>query len=176
MKTFVEIKQRNADSGFMFSDRETGLIRQTSTGDLSRAQVSKYAAEIMRCQHRTHVFSIFISGGYARILRWDHSGCIVTKPIDLRTKWRQLYNYVYRFAKLSPEQQGYDPTVQLAEEADIAKLRAYTTSNLGLRRCRDMMLRDTLDYPIHKVFLNHTFFCLYFCEAYIALGIGGTST
>ena len=149
MKLFVEVKRTEATSGFKFTSG--GFLNTSDEGNLSRAQVAKYASEIMLRQHRTHLFSLFICGMSARILRWDRAGCIVTDAINLKTDWKKLYNFIYRFAMFSPDQEGYDTTAKLADEADIAKLRAYTSPNRVLMSCRDHMLRDLNEDPIYKV-------------------------
>ena len=47
-------------------------------------QLTAYAAAILSAQYRTHLFIVFIVGKYARQIRWDHGGAVVTKPIHFK--------------------------------------------------------------------------------------------
>ncbi|KAI0692379.1 hypothetical protein BC835DRAFT_1520955 [Cytidiella melzeri] len=74
-------------------------------------------------QHRVFAFIIYISDDKARLTRWDRAGGIVSTPIDLKKNPEQLLNFVYRLALMSRAELGEDPTVELATEDEVQKLR-----------------------------------------------------
>ena len=47
-----------------------------------RGQVLSYAEHVFGDQHRTAVYMLFVNGPLFRVMRWDHSGVIVTEAID----------------------------------------------------------------------------------------------
>lgn len=75
-----------------------------------RGQVISYALKIFDNQHRTCVFSVVIMGKYARIMRWDRSGAVLTPKFDYQESPQDLGEFFWRFSQCSPLQQGYDPT------------------------------------------------------------------
>ncbi|KAI0947737.1 hypothetical protein AcW1_009421 [Taiwanofungus camphoratus] len=83
----------------------TSLERQKARG-----QIISYAAKIFAHQHRKYLFTIMILRDYARILFWDRSGVAVTEKFNYRQQPWKLGEFLWRFAHLSAEQQGYDPT------------------------------------------------------------------
>ncbi|KAK0442042.1 uncharacterized protein EV420DRAFT_1084066 [Desarmillaria tabescens] len=54
----------------------------TLKGRETRGQISCYAGATMMFQYRSHLFTIFIHGRFARILRWDRSSAIVSKRFN----------------------------------------------------------------------------------------------
>ncbi|KAI0286472.1 hypothetical protein BC826DRAFT_890189, partial [Russula brevipes] len=44
-------------------------------------QIGTYVAIQMDMQYRTHAFFMLVVGEYARLMRWDRSGAIFTRPI-----------------------------------------------------------------------------------------------
>ena len=84
-------------------------------------QIMSYSNHVFVYQHRIALFFIFINGDEFRMMRWDHSGHIVTEATNYVTnlhKTRVMLELLYSFSKLSREQQGEDPTVvQLSPES-----------------------------------------------------------
>jgi hypothetical protein len=152
MVTAFEVKRTDVEAGYHFST--PGLIRTSKEGRKARAQFLKYAKEMQTRQHRTHVFMFYISGMHARIFRWDRTGTIVSKPIDLKTRPSDLLNCIFRLANLTREQQGYDATAELASTSDVMKLRAYKTDNRFLKEYRKFMLTSQSHFPIYKVYFR----------------------
>ena len=145
MKIFIEVNRTERTSGFKFIS--PGFLNNGIDARLSRARIAKYSSEIQLRQHRTHLFSLYICGTYARILRWDRTGAIVSEVIDLKKDWKVLYTVIYRFSKMSPSEQGYDTTAELATEDEVKKLRAYSSPNTSLISFCDHMLQDLQEYP-----------------------------
>ncbi|KAK0496634.1 hypothetical protein EDD18DRAFT_1163158 [Armillaria luteobubalina] len=87
-------------------------------GRETRGQISCYAGVTMMVQHRSHLFMILICGRFARFIRWDRSGAIVSKRFDYTKEKTLLFNFYSRFAQLSPSQRGKDPTVSPLMDPD----------------------------------------------------------
>lgn len=150
MMTFVECKCKEDGSPFFFFSKDGELLREGADAILGRAQIAKYASEIQLRQHRTHLFSMYFCRGYMRLLRWDRAGCIVSDPINLLENPEVLLNFIYRLARLSPEQLGYDASAAIATAKDVEKLEAYHSLNDDLMQYRNHMLLCQKEYPIHK--------------------------
>lgn len=88
------------------------------TREEARGQIIQYASEIFLRQQRCFHFSIIIIGIQARIIRWDRSGAAVTKLIDYTTDCTPLCEFLWRFGRMSPSQQGYDTTAVRLYEGD----------------------------------------------------------
>ncbi|KAK0476089.1 hypothetical protein IW261DRAFT_1402073 [Armillaria novae-zelandiae] len=94
-------------------------------GRETRGQISCHAGVTMMVQHRSHLFTILICGCFARFIRWDRSGAIVSKRFDYTQEKTLIFNFYLRFAQLSPSQRGKDPTVSpLTDQSVDAIARA----------------------------------------------------
>ncbi|KAK7041706.1 hypothetical protein VNI00_008995 [Paramarasmius palmivorus] len=76
----------------------------------TRAQLSTYAGAQLVSQFRTHAFSVQLTRGYARLIRWDREGAIVTKKFCYYNE-PHLVDFLWRYNHASSEARGYDPTV-----------------------------------------------------------------
>ncbi|KAG5633313.1 hypothetical protein H0H81_008887, partial [Sphagnurus paluster] len=63
-----------------------------------RGQLVRYATEWFKRQHRHFGFTIFICGTFARFIRWDRAGAIVSARFDYRTDSRPLIAFLWRFS------------------------------------------------------------------------------
>lgn len=81
-----------------------------------RAQLIAYAHNTFLYQHRTALYSLLIIGNEFRASRWDRSGVIVSRKVDYVEHTDLFLEFLWRFAQLSPAQQGLDPTADLIEE------------------------------------------------------------
>ena len=52
--------------------------------DLGR--LAAYATAVLSVQYRTHLLMVFIVKNYARLIRWDSSGALVTTKIPFNEK------------------------------------------------------------------------------------------
>ena len=66
----------------------------------------------MAAQFRTHVFSLLILPKYARLLRWDRAGVIVTKEIPIDGSESALAEFYWRYSHATPDVRGHDTTVE----------------------------------------------------------------
>ncbi|KAK0224416.1 hypothetical protein EDD85DRAFT_891876 [Armillaria nabsnona] len=88
-------------------------------GRETRGQISCYAGITMMLQYRSHLFTILICGRFARFMRWDRSGAIVSKRFDYTEETTLIFDFYKRFAQLSPGQRGKDTTVSpIADDDD----------------------------------------------------------
>jgi hypothetical protein len=81
------------------------------------AKFTAYATSHMSAQYRTHIFFVLICEDYARLIRWDRSGAIVTEPIYYNVV-PHLFDFFIRFDHAPPNIQGQDTTVRLANSED----------------------------------------------------------
>ncbi|GJE86559.1 hypothetical protein PsYK624_026390 [Phanerochaete sordida] len=162
MLSAVEVKPCHSESGYTWStsskdDDDSGaskppsFLNNTPTGRTARAQHAKYAAQIMLRQHRTHVFTIYVSAGLARVYRWDRAGCVATEPIDLLDDPWDFFDILYCMARQKAPEWGYDDTAVLASQKEIDKFREHDPGNDYLRAYKDAIFENELFYPIYKV-------------------------
>ncbi|KAK0439070.1 uncharacterized protein EV420DRAFT_1202383 [Desarmillaria tabescens] len=62
----------------------------------------------MMLQYRSHLFTNLICGRFARFIRWDRSGAIVSKRFDCTKETTLIFEFYKRFAQLTPSQRGKD--------------------------------------------------------------------
>ncbi|KAI0690793.1 hypothetical protein BC835DRAFT_160717 [Cytidiella melzeri] len=151
MKVGLKVEGRDQESAFR-STESGPFLRDTGDGREAQAQLAEHASQLMVRQHRVFAFIIYISNGKARLTRWDRAGCIVSTPIDLKKNPEQLLNFVYRLALMPRAELGEDPTVELATEEEVQKLRDdYELKNpYAIARAKDILDNEVL-YPIYKV-------------------------
>ena len=73
-----------------------------------------YAGEMCKRQHRNFCFTISICSHYARFIRWDRAGAIVSERFSVRAQPELLCDFLWRFSCASHAQRGYDLTVEPA--------------------------------------------------------------
>jgi hypothetical protein len=127
MSLFVEMKTAiNADP-FLDPMKEDPFPRNNyedfERSDLmpskNRGQIASYAAAILGTQFRLHVFSVSICGQWARFIRWDRAGAIVSATFNYVKNPHRLADFFYRYSRLDRLQQGYDPTLSTASEEEV---------------------------------------------------------
>ncbi|KAI9066940.1 hypothetical protein FKP32DRAFT_1601461 [Trametes sanguinea] len=120
IRLFIEFK-RKSTSLDPFDDYDPDAPEAyAQSRQAVRYQLTDYALVIRNCQHRTCIYGLFIIGPEFRLMRFDQSGIIVSKKKDYVKDPRPLLSFLSWFDKLSPEQQGYDPTATLVTEGSRA--------------------------------------------------------
>lgn len=76
----AEFKHESGDDPF--KDHAPGFEHDNDRSEKTLAQICAYATAHMAAQFRSEVISLHLSLKYARILRWDRAGVIVTGRID----------------------------------------------------------------------------------------------
>ena len=130
MEFFIEVKGRESDDVFQdpaaeadrskhefIPNRKDRRTRQTL------GQITSYAAELCARQHRSHCFSISICAYYARLIRWDRAGAIVSERFNFVRNPEWLCSFFWRYSRASDLQRGFDLTIVKAskEEEDTFK-------------------------------------------------------
>ncbi|KAI0315905.1 hypothetical protein OF83DRAFT_1129717 [Amylostereum chailletii] len=134
---WIEIKRRGQDA---FRDPDAKLSRDerkefdiqnpTNDGVLTRGQLLEYATSIFASQNRVFFFSVLVTGDFARLIRWDRCGAIVTEEFHwVDEPW--LAEFLWRFDRMTPEQRGHDTTVcsNPTEEEAIRARAAFRESD-----------------------------------------------
>ncbi|KAI0791359.1 hypothetical protein C8Q75DRAFT_876430 [Abortiporus biennis] len=95
----------------------------TPGGEQTRGQLTEYASEMFRRQHRTFVFSVSISRDHARFIRWDRQGAVVSESFSYVDHPEKLHRFFYKFDRMNDTGLGYDPTASVAsiDEADCMR-------------------------------------------------------
>ena len=127
-EVFIEFKWSANDDPFAklhFINRPDGdpqrsFIHETQLGMDTLGQITSYAAAQLGSQFRTHLYSIIIVKGMARILRWDRSGAIVTEAIDYNNS-PLLAEFFRWYSKAPPGMRGIDESVLTRGEAIAAR-------------------------------------------------------
>lgn len=129
-----EVKRLNSPDPFYDDNR--GTVENNSDKARShRGQLITYYKEQASHQQRTFIFQLFIRGPFARFLRWDRSGAVVSASFDYQKEPEVLAGFVRRYANMTARQRGWDLTKTLAttdektldrkvkEFLDIAKIQ-----------------------------------------------------
>jgi hypothetical protein len=95
-------------------------MRENAKGLKTAGQIATYAALQLDSQYRTHVFSVLIMKTYARLIRWDRSGAIVTGPIYYAED-SALLDFFTRYDQADRATRGHDDTVRRASVDETEK-------------------------------------------------------
>ncbi|KAI5984862.1 hypothetical protein EDD15DRAFT_2374764 [Pisolithus albus] len=96
--------------------------KDTVQANETRGQITSYAVRQFGSQYRFFAFSVVVFGNRARLIRWDRSGAVVSASFDYCKESAILVDFLWRFAHMSPQERGHDPTVSpntnLSEETE----------------------------------------------------------
>ncbi|OBZ77571.1 hypothetical protein A0H81_01932 [Grifola frondosa] len=110
---WVEFK-RGGETDDPFSDDEDSPFEiNTDYKGKIRGQLIAYAEATINQQQRTHLYSVLVMHRFTRLIRWDHSGTIVTDKFDIKKNPEILGEFFWQFAHATDEVRGFDPTAQL---------------------------------------------------------------
>ena len=134
---------RNVAGTDPFDNREYedrfGELRQQRKELLD--QITSTAEHLFAIQHRVALFMVLIIGRRFRLIRWDHSGTIVTPSIDYFEHPEILCDAFWRIAHLDDSALGFDPSATELSPGDadylrmeIAALKESTDANHDERR------------------------------------------
>ncbi|OBZ67750.1 hypothetical protein A0H81_12496 [Grifola frondosa] len=143
----LEVKNRTETAPFS-CDGGTYWLPDNDEARKSRGQLADYAKEVLARQHRQFFFMIVVIRDHARILRWDRAGAAVSRSFNYVQYPRKLGGFIYRYAKMTPVQRGFDPTATLATKEEIAILKAYISSLKDrdvsdyLRKCMNSIIDE----------------------------------
>ena len=86
-------------------------------------QLAVYATAVLSVQYRTHLFMVFIAVDYARLIRWDRCGALVTAEIPFDDD-PYLFDFFTRYNFATPEARGHDGTVGLPTEDEVESAKS----------------------------------------------------
>ncbi|CAL1717242.1 unnamed protein product [Somion occarium] len=164
LELFIEWKLEEVADGYNKKFKDTTVYIENGASvkaKATRGQLYSYASLLMSHQHRLFGFAVGVYGSIARLYRFDRSSVVVSEPIYYLENPLHLVEFFWRFARLSPTERGYDPSVSLAsseecvlfDRAVAAYLRRVKEENLrtlpGLEKMTDG------DYMTSKVQVNN---------------------
>ena len=150
----LEVKFTESQDPFGENDNGELTFPNSKDSVRTRMQIVGYINQIFLRQHREFAFIVLIFGEMARLIRWDRIGAIVSRPFNYVDDVTPLLNFIYRLSKTDRAGQGFDTTVQLATEEQIAELekfKAATPQHSYEYKFAAEMLQDKLLYPINQV-------------------------
>ncbi|KAI0310403.1 hypothetical protein OF83DRAFT_1178581 [Amylostereum chailletii] len=91
---------------------------------MNRRQLTSMARQLFEEYPRIFLFSILIIEDKARLIRWDHSGVVVTERFDWLVEDSPLAMFLRLFDASTPEQRGLDPTVSFPTPEEAIRAQA----------------------------------------------------
>lgn len=135
------------------------LERRSDKSREIRGQLASYATELFAHQHRTHLFQILIFGKYARFLRCDRAGAIVSGRFNYIEDSDLLAEFIWRYNHTTDEERGLDTTVTYPTEDErkafagavntfVEEVKTRNPSQKNLAELEKTMKNS---YPMRKV-------------------------
>ncbi|KAH9924233.1 hypothetical protein B0H21DRAFT_895108 [Amylocystis lapponica] len=130
---------------------ETGdsFLRDTELAKETRGQLVEHTAQVLLRQHRLFCYTISVYGCYARLLRWDRAGAVVSESFNYMDEQDELLTFIYKLGRMTRAQLGYDPSATLLAEADVQAYRDWKAPTPYLQACH----ADAFDvaWPIYRI-------------------------
>jgi hypothetical protein len=98
------------------------FMSTTSQGCLTAGQITAYATSILSAQYRTHIFFVLILKPFARLIRWDRGGAVVTAPIYYDQE-PHLFDFFIRYDAATHDVRGHDLTVRFPTDGESQRAR-----------------------------------------------------
>ncbi|OBZ74091.1 hypothetical protein A0H81_06327 [Grifola frondosa] len=86
-RMWLDFRKKGSSSADPFSDEEGDEVRA-----LVLEQLRAYAETAMDHEHRTHLYSVLVLHKFARLIRWDRSGAVVTDKFNYKAHPEILEN------------------------------------------------------------------------------------
>lgn len=149
-QTELKRKDINAEVTPIVFEHDSAMARRT------RGQLASYATEVFAHQHRTHLFQLLITGHYARFLRWDHSGAIVSDRFNYVEQPTILAKFLWAYNHMSPAQRGWDETATMASEDETKEFNDAVVDYEGTLQGSGLELPKSKEkvseaYPVYKI-------------------------
>lgn len=96
--------------------------------------LTAYASATLKAQYRTHLFMVLIGGEYARLIRWDRGGTVVTDQIPFNEE-PYLFDFLTRYDSASREDRGHDSTVSVPSKAKFKHAKEVVAELTEARAC-----------------------------------------
>ncbi len=99
-------------------------IKEGPKAEFGLGQLGDYMQNVSAVQHRLFGYGFYVEWRWARLLYFDRTGALISEPFDWTNTSSALHDFVWKFAHMTPEQRGYDPTAQEASYAEMTKVLA----------------------------------------------------
>ncbi|KAI0319061.1 hypothetical protein OF83DRAFT_1241157 [Amylostereum chailletii] len=96
----------------------------SSSANAYRRRLCSWAHTQFKHQSRIFAFSVVLFDKWARLVRWDRSGAVVTERFIWSGTEGPLAEFFRRFDDMSEEERGHDPTVSKPSDEQINVARA----------------------------------------------------
>ncbi|KAL4243817.1 hypothetical protein ABKN59_011405 [Abortiporus biennis] len=148
---------------FLHQENLTSLLTKSNKQnddyqDSSTPRTTSYAASQFTRQHRVFLFTICIFNSYARIVRWDRLGAVVSEPIHHHDDPCCFVDLFKRFSQMTDKQLGLDTSVTLANRVEEGLLLNAIREHLkeSVKRNESLSIPDveeTFDesFPSYKI-------------------------
>ncbi|KAI0785649.1 hypothetical protein C8Q75DRAFT_735507 [Abortiporus biennis] len=160
-KLTVEDKTSTKKSAFSMSGCSLkDLLPGGSERVDARGQIGEHSSLAMERQHRTHYFSVVTVGTEIRFIRWDRAGVIITTPIRFNKDLTSFIKFFYRFARMTPEDQGEDASILEPSVEDLKALDEFRINEVPelvtnhQEFFADAFVKNKPLFPIVKVHLD----------------------
>lgn len=122
-------------------------------------QLASYAKESFAHQHRTHLFQLLIAGKFARFIRWDRAGAVVSDRFDYMEQPWILAEFFWQYSHMSDAERGWDMSVSAPQPGEVKLFRKAVDAFIAEHGGKDAVQRkfpgadDTLNpaYPPYKM-------------------------
>jgi serine/threonine protein kinase len=98
--------------------RTNPFVKDSTDGISALGQITSYVTSHLSSQFRTHAFFVLIVHNYARIIRWDRGGAVVTAPIRFDEE-PHLFDFFIRFNYAKSDIRGSDSSVRAPETEEL---------------------------------------------------------
>ena len=116
IELFVELKsQEDFDP---FDDSASSFEKDTDVDNGVRGQLASYTAALAGRQFRIHSFCVLVFGPFARFIRWDRAGAIVTRRFNYIKQPHLFVGFFWRYENLGLKK-GCDHSVLAASATDL---------------------------------------------------------
>jgi len=127
MESHIEVKFDENDDPFDDESVHSFEHDREASKD-TKGQITSYAVAQLAGQFRTHIFTILVCGGYARILRWDRSGAVVTAAFDYCNRY--LGEFFWRYDRTPPDDRGMELSISKPSDTEVTLARQYLRCSL----------------------------------------------
>jgi serine/threonine protein kinase len=94
------------------------FVKDSTEAISTLGQMTSYVTSHLGSQFRTHVFFILIVHNYARIIRWDRGGAVVTAPIWFNEE-HHLFNFFTCYNYANSNIRGSDSSVRAPKTKEL---------------------------------------------------------
>jgi hypothetical protein len=94
------------------------FVKDSTEAISTLGQMTSYVTSHLGSQFRTHTFFVLIVHNYARIIRWDRGGAVVTAPIRFNEE-DHLFNFFIRYNYADSYIRGSDSSVRAPKPKEL---------------------------------------------------------